>query len=55
MYHKIVSMCLSPTEEQLIFGTEMNQIISVKINLDKPSDESMPYDYLVTSFHSKSI
>jgi len=39
MYHKIISMCLSPTEEQLIFGTEMNQIISVKINLDKPSDE----------------
>ena len=24
MYHKITSMCLSPSEEQLIFGTDMN-------------------------------
>lgn len=24
MYHKITSMCLSPNEEQLIFGTDMN-------------------------------
>ena len=24
MYHKITSMCLSPSEEQLVFGTDMN-------------------------------
>ena len=55
MYHKITNMCLSPREDLLLFSTDSNQIISVKINLDKPTDELMPYDYLVTSFHSKSI
>lgn len=55
MYHKMTNMCLSPNEEQIIFTTDANQIITVKINLEKPTDESMPYDYLITSFHSKPI
>jgi len=55
MYHKITSMCLNPNEEQIIFGTNNNQLISLKINLEKPSDEAMPYDYLITSFHSKHV
>lgn len=54
-YHKITNMSLSPREDQLLFSTDTGQIISVKINLDKPSDEQFPYDYLVTSFHSKPI
>lgn len=54
-YHKITHMCLSPREDQLLFSTDTSQIISVKINLDKPSEETFPYDYLVSSFHSKPI
>ena len=48
-------MALSPNEELLLFSTDHNQIISVKINLEKPTDEAMPFDYLITSFHSKYI
>jgi len=55
MYRKITSMCLNPNEEQIIFGTDNNQLVSLKINLEKPSDELMPYDYLITSFHSKHV
>jgi hypothetical protein len=54
-YHKITNLCLSPKEDQLLFSTDTSQIISIKINLDKPTDEAFPYDYLVTSFHSKPI
>jgi WD40 repeat protein len=54
-YHKITNLALSPREDLLLFSTDTSQIISVKINLDKPSDEQFPYDYLVSSFHSKQI
>jgi len=55
MYNKITHMTLSPKEDCLLFSTDNSQIISVKINLEKPTDEAFPYDYLVTSFHSKQI
>jgi len=53
MFHKITNLALSPSGELLLFSTDHNQIISVKINLEKPTEESMPFDYLITSFHSK--
>ncbi len=55
MFHRITNMALSPNEELLLFSTDHSQIISVKMNLEKPTDEIMPFDYLITSFHSKYV
>ena len=54
MYRKITNMALSPREDVLIFSTDTNQIIKVQINLERPSEVDK-FDYLVSSFHSKSI
>ena len=53
-YHKITSMALSPRQDLLVFGTDANQILKVQINMERPH-EADRYEYLISSFHSKSV
>jgi WD40 repeat protein len=54
MYHKAINISLSPKEDSIIFSTDSAQIIKVDINLERPYTEQK-YNYLVSSFHSKTI
>ena len=50
MYRRITNMALSPREDLLLFTTDTNQII----NLERLYEVDR-YEYLISSFHSKSI
>lgn len=47
-------MAISPKQDLLVFGTDANQVMKVQINLERPH-EADRYEYLISSFHSKSI
>jgi len=51
---KINTIALSNKEDMITFTTSSNQLIKVPINLERPSEDNK-YEYLITSFHSRTI
>lgn len=54
MSSRIRSMCLSSTEDLLVFTTENNQLMKVNVNLERASEDTK-YEYLIYPFHSRSV
>ena len=55
-YMKVLSMALSPKEDNIVFTMSSNQIFKVPVSLDsRSSDDLQRYDYLISGFHSHPI
>lgn len=54
MYHKVLCLALSPRLDTLIFSTDQGQVLKVRVNLERPYEIDR-FEYLIASFHSKSI
>lgn len=55
MASRIKCIALSSNDDTLVFSTENNQLMKVNVNLEKTSESSIKYEYLIYPFHSKAI